>query len=135
MVITKELEWIRPYVASVEYLLPRLAQVRKISGKKAHSERGQHCVGLMVYYNKKSIRICIYISYKDRNTSKVGRYTTLDILATLAHELAHLIHWTHTPDHKQLECKIHSIFMTRLRKDGYISEEEEVKNGMFYKRE
>lgn len=135
MVITKELEWIRPYVASVEYLLPRLTQVKKITGKKALSDRGQHFVGIIIYYNKKSIRICLYTSYKDRNTSKVIKYDTMDILGTLAHELAHLEYWTHTPDHKQLECKIHSMFMTRLRKDGYVSAEEEIKNGMFYKRE
>jgi len=45
------------------------------------------------------------------------------MLVHLAHELAHLVHEDHTPEHKKLECKLIRLFMSRLKKDGYISEE------------
>jgi predicted metal-dependent hydrolase len=54
------------------------------------------------------------------------------LLQYLAHELAHLEHWDHTPDHKHLECILMSAFMTRLKQDFYVSEEDEMKNGSFY---
>jgi hypothetical protein len=132
MIINKELEWLRGYVRSIEYLLPKVKQVKKISSKKANSNRGQHFVGLITYYDKKSFRICLYTTYKDRNTSGIKPYNTVDILTTLAHELAHLEYWLHTTKHKQLECTILGIFMARLEKAGYISEEDEAKNGSFY---
>jgi hypothetical protein len=59
----------------------------------------------------------------------------MDLLRYLAHELAHLEHWNHTTGHTQLECIVLSIFMTKLAQEGYISEEDEDKNGVFYERE
>lgn len=136
MIIVKELEWLRDYATAVAYLLPKIKQVRKVSSKKANHDRGQHFVGIITYYDLKSYRICLYTTYKPRNIGeKLGHYSTLDILCAFAHELAHLEHWTHTPEHKQLECNILGIFMHMLKQDGYVSEEEEIKNGMFYERE
>lgn len=132
MVITAELEWMREYVQLVEYLLPKIRQVKKISGKKANPDRSQHFAGLITYYDKRSFRICLYTTQRSRNTEAIHPYNTMDLLATLAHELAHLEHWLHTPEHKQLECTILSIFMTKLKQDGYVSEEDEKKNGSFY---
>lgn len=55
----------------------------------------------------------------------VGNYSSLDILAYLAHELSHMRYWEHSPHRTILECKLNIIFMKRAIKEGYISEEVE----------
>ena len=132
MVIVKELEWMRDYIDNVTHLLPKLKQLKKISSKKGNKERWQHCHGLITYFDKKSFRITLYLTYHDMPTDKIKNYSTIDLLQYLAHELAHLEHWDHTPQHKQLECILMGIFMTRLVNDGYISEEVENSTGKFY---
>lgn len=135
MIIVKKLEWMRDYVESVAHLLPKIKQLKKISSKTGNKERYQHCHGLITYFDKKSFRITLYVTFHDILLDKIVEYSTIDLLQYLAHELAHLEHWDHTPSHKQLECIIMGIFMTKLAQEGYISEEEEYKNGLFYERE
>lgn len=135
MIIVKKLEWMRDYVESVAHLLPKIKQLKKISSKTGNKERYQHCHGLITYFDKKSFRITLYVTFHDILLDKIIEYSTIDLLQYLAHELAHLEHWDHTPSHKQLECIIMGIFMTKLAQEGYISEEEEYKNGLFYERE
>lgn len=132
MIIVKELEWMREYTESVAHLLPKLKQLKKISSKRGNKEHWQHCHGLITYFDKKSFRITLYTTYHSMIEDKIKPYSTLDLLQYLAHELAHLEHWEHTTGHKQLECILMSIFMTRLQQAGYISEEAEMKDGMFY---
>lgn len=135
MIIVKKLEWMRDYVESVAHLLPKIKQLKKISSKTGNKERYQHCHGLITYFDKKSFRITLYITFHDVLLDRIIEYSTIDLLQYLAHELAHLEHWDHTTNHKQLECIIMGIFMTKLAQDEYISEEEEYKNGLFYERE
>ena len=132
MKITKELEWVKDYLDKIEHLVPKVKHLKKISSKRGNKERWQHCHGLITYFDKKSYRITLYLTYHDLPSDKIKQYSTLDLLQYLAHELAHLVHWDHTPEHKILECEILSIFMVKLSKDGYTSEEEELKNGKFY---
>jgi hypothetical protein len=135
MIIVKKLEWVRSYVEVVSHLLPKIKQLKKISSKTGNRERFQHCHGLITYFDKKSFRITLYVTWHDTVKDKIVDYSTIDLLQYLAHELAHLEHWDHTPSHKHLECVIMSAFMTKLAQDGYVSEEEEEKNGLFYERE
>lgn len=130
--IVKEWEWMREYIASVSHLLPKLKQLKKVFSKTGNKEKWQHCHGLITYYDKKSFRIMIYKTYHSFIRDSILPYSTIDLLQYLAHELAHLEHWDHTPQHKQLECIIMGIFMTKLQEAGYISEEAEEKNGTFY---
>ena len=125
----------RDYVELVAHLLPKIKQLKKISSKTGNKERYQHCHGLITYFDKKSFRITLYVTYHDVIADKIIEYSTIDLLEYLAHELAHLEHWDHTTSHKQLQCVILGIFMTKLTQDGYISEEEEYENGLFYERE
>jgi hypothetical protein len=125
MLIVKGLEWTRNYVESVSHLLPHLKQLKRISSKKAHKTKWQHCHGIITYYDKRHYRITLYLNHHELYSDKIKPYSTIDLLQYLAHELAHLEHWEHTPAHKQLECTILSIFMTILKADGYLSEEEE----------
>lgn len=64
---------------------------------------------------------------KEEATLRSKTKEVIELLCTLAHELAHLLEFDHTPAHKELEARITSIFMRRLQKDGYISEEAEEK--------
>ena len=134
MKISKSLEWTRPYIESVAHLLPRIKQLKKISSRRGSKEYFQHFHGLITYFDKKSFRITLYITYHETLKDVIVNYSTIDILQYLSHELAHLEHWDHTTSHKQLECILLGIFMTKLQQDGYISEEEENINGSFYKR-
>jgi hypothetical protein len=134
VIIVKELEWTRGYIEAVSHLLPRIKQLKKISSRRGSREYWQHFHGIITYFDKKSFRITLYITYHETLSDKIKNYSTIDILQYLAHELSHLEHWDHTPQHKQLESIIMGIFMTHLSADGYVSEEDEEKNGQFYKR-
>lgn len=134
MKIVKKLEWLKDYIVEAEHILPKIKQLKKISSKTGNRGRWQHCHGLITYFDKKSFRITLYVTYHDLPSDKIKKYSTVDLLQYLAHELAHIEHWDHTPDHKLLECKILSVFMKKLFNDGYISEEEENKVGLFYER-
>jgi hypothetical protein len=133
MIIVKKLEWFRPYIQSIEHLVPKIKKLRRISAKSGSKERWQHAHGIVSFFNDNSFRITLYTSYHDMVYDKLKPYDTIDLLQYLAHELAHLEHWEHTPQHKHLEVTIMSTFMTRLAQDGYISQEDEMKNGMFYR--
>lgn len=132
MKIVKEYEWMRDYIDSVSHLLPKIKKLKKISLKRGNKERWQHCHGLITYCDGKSYRITLYRTYHCMMSDKIKPYSSIDLLQYLAHELSHLEHWDHTPDHKQLECILMQIFMTKLKQDFYVSEEDEMKNGSFY---
>jgi hypothetical protein len=128
MIIAKNLEWTRDFIKSVSHLLPNLKYLKKIGVKYGNKEKWQHCHGLITYVDGRHYRITLYLTYHDQFSDKIRPYSTLDLLQYLAHELSHLQHWEHTPDHKLLECIILQIFMVKLKESGYISEEEEFKN-------
>lgn len=133
MIIAKNLEWTREYIESVAHLLPHLKQLKKINSRKANKKQIQRVNALCTqYFDRKHFRITLYITattiakIKPLNISIV-QYSTIDILMTLAHELAHIEKWEHTPDHKSLECSIALVFMAKLKSTGYTSEEDEAK--------
>lgn len=135
MIITKHIEWMRDYVNSVEHLVPKVKYVKRITSKRSSPDRNQLVHGVITYVNSMNHKISIYVSYKDKTTNKIKNYSTISLLHTLAHELAHLDYFEHNPDRLLLECEITKVFARKLKKAGYISEEDEDKNGSFYKGE
>lgn len=133
MIIAKELEWMRDYIESVRHLLPHLKGLKRLNSKKANKKFIQRCHGVCTKYSdKKHFKITLYTSAMGIVTIKpldisIMQYSKLEILMTLAHELAHLEYWDHSPDHKSLECSIALIFMSKLKSEGYVSEEHEAK--------
>lgn len=131
MIIAKELEWVRDYVYSAKHILPHLKQLKRISIRKANKKHIMRCHGSCNKYADSShFRITLYVNYSSVDcyeplVVKIYHYSKIDILRFLAHELAHLEHWDHTPDRMFLECSILSIFMTKLKAEGYVSEEDE----------
>lgn len=134
MNIVKEFEWMRSYISEIEHIVPAVKYLKRISIRKSHPNKQQLIVGMFTYYDKKHYRICLYRDYKDRNTGEIKKFNTIGNLHNLAHELAHFLTLLHTPERMKLECTIMSVFMTKLTQDGYISEEDEEKNGDFYLR-
>lgn len=134
MIISKELEWMRDYIESVNHLLPNLKYLKRLSSRKAHKDKIQRAHGVCTkYLTTKMFTISLYVTYTEEVSYKplkikIKHYNTIDLLRYLAHELAHIQHYDeHTPDHCYLESSILIIFMTKLKADGYISEEDEMK--------
>lgn len=132
--ISKELEWIRPYLKKVNHLAP-IGRVPKIIAVKASKDKLHNFTALIcgddnseeIYY----ISMYLYV-YRTKRIKPFARqksiYSKIGLLECLAHELSHLIHWEHTVEHKRLENRICNIFMAQLGKAGYVSEEHELKH-------
>ena len=132
MRIHKNLIWLKSYILDAKHIIPRVRDIKLV--KELFHQKGkiQRVEGSLTYdFLFGKYTLSLYGSYKkevriDPNLEMVIRpYSKIDILNTLAHELAHLKHWDHTPEHKLLESELTILFMERLLKSGYISEEEE----------
>ena len=143
MKIDPRLEWVRPYLDLVNDLVD-LNDLRSISVITVTEKKKQTLQGELLnkFFLKRPPRceIRLAIKYQKWQVKKVKGfgnvvglldYSAIDILVTLAHELAHLalVHnlndYNHTPNHKILECVIAMRFMVKLNEDGYVSEENE----------
>jgi hypothetical protein len=96
MQIQKKLYWLKEYIELVRQIIPEVDRITLVREIKSKKKKEKH------------------------------EYSKIDLLGHLAHEMAHLKYWTHTPEHKMLECKLTVIFMRHLLKSGYVSEEEEI---------
>jgi hypothetical protein len=131
---SEELEWLEEYLILAKTVIPKIRRLKavkiispregnlcRIYGALTHRSDGNYSMSLYVRYNS-IVRIKPKVVFKRKVFSKV------DILGTFAHELAHLMHWDHTPQHKMLEAKLTILFMAKLAESGYVSEEVENKN-------
>lgn len=128
MRISPELEWLREYLVLAEDLVP-MKRIEIIKGlTPANNLRKQTCHAIISKFDDGSFHISIFKKTKDINPLtheiKITPYTKIDILTFLSHELAHTRFFNyHCPAHKKLEVKILNRFMTRLKGNGYHSEE------------
>jgi hypothetical protein len=137
--ISKELRWLRPFLQEVSHMIP-LDRLKRISARRPHREfsKAQRCHGIISHYKwEDSYKITIYLCFIDIDKIDPPKfvmrpYSTIDTLCFMAHELAHMVHWEHTPDHKILENQIIQIFMQKLKTMGYKSEEEEGEKSYFF---
>jgi len=136
--ISPELKWVIPYLKRASKIVP-VEQLEKIIAVKPRLEQIQHCHAQLVtetnthtnQVKRRYISLNLYYvkshQLKPLKRKKVP-FSKIDLLETLAHELAHLIDVKHTPKHKKLENRLCSIFMTMLEQTGYVSEEYEMKH-------
>ena len=133
--INASLEWVRDYLRRVKHLFPynRLVRIRAkatapINAKEPYNACILHDevedtyeIILVTNWQEK-------YKYFDGNKCHLRHspFSRIDLLNHLAHELAHMLHWRHTPEHKILESKITTLFMKQLLRDGYVSEEDEL---------
>lgn len=116
-----------------DYKFPKLLLIKGIGSHSLSTI--QNCEGRTWFLPNGDKEIDIFLTYQQKYSPHNGNqcnikkkpFSTMDLLITLAHELSHVAtDFDHTPNHKIIECKILIIFMKKLLKDGYISEEIEL---------
>lgn len=133
--LADNVKWFEPYFGDVSHLVP-LEHLEKVFGMFPRLDQLQHHHAHLVdETDGRNHRkyISMYLLYTSTVKlkplkRKIKAFSKVDLLEHLAHELAHLVHWKHTPNHKRLECEIMLKFMSRLQSTGYVSEEHELKN-------
>lgn len=130
MQINRRAKWLVPFIAEASVLLPKLRKLDSITIEEP--DRGTIKPTFMgITYQDWGGRYRIIlrshrvlVMRREPLKTKLENYTVIEMLECLAHELAHLRHWKHTPEHKLLECQIKTIFMYRLKRLGYKSDED-----------
>ena len=127
----------REYIELVQHLVPKIKYLKRITSKTPDRNsnfvpRNQHIHGVLTHYkDEKHYRMTLYTRYISITKMhpleyKIKPYSKIDMLEFLAHELAHLHCWDHTPDHMKLQSELLLIFMVHLKKSGYKSYEDEM---------
>jgi hypothetical protein len=113
MKLTKNLNFLKPFLVGL-----RLVQVSKVSvirGYRVTTGLNEQQRASIIKYNNN--KYCINLKIQnliDRGTDY--KYPTIEqILIDLAHELAHLKEWEHTPKHFKLQAKIMLHFSKVLK--------------------
>ena len=130
MLIHNDLFWLEPYLEIAKdyvgvrkikkiypvYTDPNFKKKNRYHAMITKHDKDVYHLGIYVDY--------LYIKYLPKQKYSIKKYTTIDTLEALAHELSHLKYWDHTPGRKRLECLLLIDFMDYLESDGYISEEK-----------
>jgi len=136
--ISKEIKWLKEYLEIAKEYIPdkKFKQLKKVHSMHPPYNRKSRVYGhLQKDLETNHYSLLIKLSHfpivrKDgefKQKEKREYYDKIEILETLAHELAHLVFWDHTPAHKVLNAILTIKFMTKLSEDGYISTEEEMR--------
>ena len=131
--LDRELSWLSDYLEASKNIsfdakkLVRIRAKKPVEGlevlQQAHGEitkLGGGKYGMYLYTEYQHI-----YRYRGEVRVRLKRYSKLDTLGFLAHELAHIREWDHTVEHKRLELRYYSLFLGILRESGYRSEEAE----------
>jgi len=127
--ISADLERLRPYLRKVSHLIPleRLKHVisylvppNRISRVQARCYRSN---------NNKVFTITLQRArqhYKHARKSGTFRfagyskYSKMELLSNLAHELAHVVYWPHTVEHALLANRIERALLMEYRRRGRV---------------
>ncbi len=132
--IAEKLLWLEEYVTLAQTVVPKIKKLKSIKLLSPQEKKINRIHGQLVKYPEGHYVMSLYLESNHikrlypKPILKTYIYSKVDILSTLAHELAHLEHWDHTPQHKMLEAKLTMLFMAKLAENGYISEENEYSN-------
>ena len=139
---SKRIRYLETYFSIALSLYPEeLSKVTKVYIVPTPLDKRMGHFGLCQSWNNGTYSIGVAVKYqsivfKEKYVDvKRKSFSIIDILETFAHELAHVIQDfpTHTIEHKRVEHRIMGRFLTRMKKEGYTSEEDEVKNGFVHK--
>lgn len=130
MYISKRLEWLQEYLNLVKPIYTKIKKLTKIKIMKTSYKSRDRAYGLLTEMNDGTFVLSLrdvyqYLEFYPLSV-EIKPLSKIDILSTLAHELAHFYHDTHSPEHNILENQIKTIFMLHLKLKGYISEEDEL---------
>ena len=124
-----KLEWLRPYLELGLSFISDGKCVERVGLWTLGKSRGLNCHASL-FQDKigDNFRIWLHdMYYGGEDGLTPVPFSRIDILKNFAHEIAHLEDWNHTPKHEALCSKITIAFMSRLKSEGYISEELELK--------
>lgn len=128
---SKELEWLEPYVEQARTFIPNMDRLQAIQKIPLKKDKKHRVYGTCTQDENSYYIIRLYLEYNHTASFKPlkfqrKKFSRMDILLTLAHELTHMVFWDHCPRRQILESQIAIMFMARLHFDGYISEEHEL---------
>lgn len=129
----KKANWLMPYYVMVQDKLLNHEKISKIEIIKTRSTNASHTFGICnKAHGKYYIRIYSHYSkYLANGELEKAPYTVIETLEAFAHELSHTQFWEHTPDHQIFANKLLTVFMRKLKRDGYIDSESD-RGGRFY---
>lgn len=104
--MTKNVMWLKPYIMSVKHLVP-INKISKVCGYSVPLHKAEVQDAAIVYPSgKKKAVISIRMTNNDYINEKQLRPYYAQVLNHLAHEMAHLKHFDHSPKHLELEARI-----------------------------
>lgn len=136
MYVAERYKWMKPYFRASKALVSkhRLAKVKSLRTIGIKDDQNTHAIARLTDNGDGTFAITICAYFRRvivKGKKKIFTYSwwsRIDLLSHLAHEVAHLVHWDHTADHKALESDLMSLYMEMLKDSGYVSEEHEVAN-------
>jgi hypothetical protein len=130
MIFNRSAEWLIPFVVRSSKFVKGMKNVESLTLCRPPIGIVKPFHGITYYsYWDKKYSIVIYthgtlIKRKNPLELKYEPHSVIETLECLAHELAHIDHFNHTPKHKILECKIKTALMVELDSLGYSSDED-----------
>ena len=126
MRISPKLKWLIPYLELSASMLPHGKKIVRVGAwSRTNKRMGRDVQAQIITDDWISYRIWTHTERHPRG-QPIQPYSKIDILALIAHELAHTLDMDHSPQHKILESNILNMFMKKLESEGYKSEEDEL---------
>lgn len=127
MKLSHDLERLRPYLRKVAHMVPleRVKRIstylvprNRISRVQARCWRSANNKTFTISLQRARQRLkwrrgCIYVAGYDK-------YTKMELLANLAHELAHVVCWPHDVEHALLANRIERALLMEYRRRGRV---------------
>lgn len=112
----KDVKWLEPYMNAVKDLVP-IERVKQVRGFKVSVAKEVLTDASIVRFgNNKSFTINMR-THNNHIYAGTQRYEFIaETLINFSHELAHIIHWEHTPEHFKLQARIMLRFAKILKK-------------------
>lgn len=135
--ISKSIEWLRPYLGLADMIMPNLGVLKRITAKKPKRLEDADSA-LLTKIGPNAFKIILYLGEwktdPDTKTMSYSKYSKMDLLDSLAHELSHIamsIHagqiWRlHHPKGRGFQAELVGLFMVQLENEGYTTEEDEI---------
>lgn len=114
MKISKDLRWIEPFLAQVHHLVP-LYKLESIRGYKQRWNRNVASFGGTHTADGDVFNITLHTHVYNKRTNRHEPEAKGLVVDTLAHELAHLVHWEHSWEHFNLQVRILQAWIDIVR--------------------
>lgn len=117
-VYSKNMLWLKPFVRAAKRFVP-VERIMRVHGYRVPKGREAIAFGRKFTFGNRYV-ITLLAEEWSKSKGKYVRDTYEIVLDTLAHELAHTVHFEHSPDHHHLKYKIGMAFSKVLKKQGIM---------------